>query len=129
MEHDFVAYKMAGYKNYEWPKTWNLAERGFKNAYVFIPKVCQAARLGNLEGSTYHEVWNHQIRRPHAKGLLWFLDDSQRDVYFQGTDYQPFMVDVDKDIVTMFGIGHCPVTPKQGDTLYYVDGEDKGWPT
>ena len=59
------------------------------------------------------------------KGYYGFLMTPEGDVYFQGTDYQPFMVDVDKDIVTMFGIGHCPVTPKQGDTLYYVDGEDK----
>ena len=61
----------------------------------------------------------------NPKGYYGFLMTPEGDVYFQGTDYQPFMIDSDKDIVTMFGIGHCEKTPKQGETLYYVDGTDK----
>lgn len=61
----------------------------------------------------------------NPKGFYGFLMTPEGDVYFQGTDYQPFMVDSDKDIVTMYGIGFCEVPPKQGDTLYYVEGTDK----
>jgi len=61
----------------------------------------------------------------NPKGYYGFLMTPEGDVYFQGSDYQPFMVDSDKDIVTMFGIGYCEKIPKGGETIYYVDGTDK----
>ena len=58
------------------------------------------------------------------KGYYGFLITPEGPVYFQQRDYQPFCIDVDKDIVTLFGEGRPPETPKANDILYFMLGSD-----